>query len=116
MLHDPTLNASQRETLDIINNSGEHLLRLINDVLEIAKIEAGKLQLEVTTFDLLDLVREVTNMMQLRAQQKGLHLSLNQSSACPRYIKGDEGRLRQILVNLVSNAVKFTEKGSVTIT
>ncbi|MGD9172205.1 MAG: PAS domain-containing protein, partial [Candidatus Thiodiazotropha sp.] len=101
MLHAPGLNASQRETLDIINNSGEHLLRLINDVLEIAKIEAGKLQLELATFDLHALVREVSDMMRLRAQQKGLQLSLDQSSAFPRYIKGDEARLRQILVNLV---------------
>jgi PAS domain S-box-containing protein len=115
MLHAPGLNASQRETLDIINNSGEHLLRLINDVLEIAKIEAGKLQLELATFDLHALVREVTDMMRLRAQQKGLQLSLDQSSAFPHYVKGDEARLRQILVNLISNAVKFTEKGGVTI-
>jgi PAS domain S-box-containing protein len=113
--HDTGLNASHRETLDVINNSGEHLLRLINDVLEIAKIEAGKLQLEVATFDLHALVREVTDMMRLRAQQKGLQLSLDQSSAFPHYIKSDQARLHQILVNLVSNAVKFTEKGSVTI-
>jgi PAS domain S-box-containing protein len=115
MQHDPSLNASQQETLNIINNSGEHLLRVINDVLEIAKIEAGKLQLEVTAFDLHAMVREVTDMMLLRAQQKGLQLSLDQSSAFPRYIKGDEARLRQILVNLVSNAVKFTEQGGVII-
>jgi CheY-like chemotaxis protein/two-component sensor histidine kinase len=84
-------------------------------VLEIAKIESGKLQLEVATFDLHALVREVTDMMRLRAQQKGLRLSLDQSSAFPHYVKSDEARLRQILVNLVSNAVKFTEKGGVTI-
>jgi PAS domain S-box-containing protein len=115
MQHASDLNTSQRETLDIINNSGEHLLRLINDVLEIAKIEAGKLQLEVATFDLHALVHEVTDMMQLRAQQKGLQLSLIQSQAFPHYIKGDEARLRQILINLISNAVKFTENGSITI-
>ncbi|MET0043397.1 MAG: ATP-binding protein, partial [Candidatus Thiodiazotropha sp. 6PLUC3] len=103
------------ETLNIINNSGEHLLKLINDVLEIAKIEAGKLQLDIATFDLHILVREVSDMMGLRAQQKGLQLALDQSSDFPRYIKGDEARLRQILVNLVSNAVKFTDDGGVTI-
>ncbi len=115
MQQDTGLNKGQHEILDIINNSGEHLLKLINDVLEIAKIEAGKLQLELATFDLHSLVREVTDMMRLRAQQKGLQLELDQSSEFPRYIKGDEARLRQILVNLVSNAVKFTEKGGVTI-
>jgi PAS domain S-box-containing protein len=113
MCRDAGLSANQRESLNIINNSGKHLLKLINDVLEIAKIEAGKLQLEKATFDLHDLVREVTDMMRLRAQQKGLQLELDQSSEFPRYIQGDEARLRQILVNLVSNAVKFTDKGSV---
>ncbi len=115
MQQDPHLNANQHETLDIINNSGEHLLKLINDVLEIAKIEAGKLQLESATFDLHALVREVSDMMRLRAEQKGLQLELDQSSEFPRYIKGDEARLRQILVNLISNAVKFTDEGRVII-
>ncbi|MGD8913620.1 MAG: PAS domain-containing protein, partial [Candidatus Thiodiazotropha sp.] len=112
---DTGLNEKQHETLDIINNSGEHLLNLINDVLEIAKIEAGKLQLEISNFDLHNLVREVADMMRLRAQQKGLQLELDQSSKFPRYIKGDEARLRQIIVNLVSNAVKFTHQGGVII-
>lgn len=114
MRQDHSLTSSQLEYLEIINNSGDHLLKLINDVLEIAKIEAGKLQLNVTTFDLHRLVREVSDMMSLRAQQKGLQLVLDQASDFPRYIKGDEARIRQILVNLVSNAVKFTEQGGVT--
>jgi PAS domain S-box-containing protein len=115
MQRDENLSKDQQQTLSIINNSGEHLLKLINDVLEIAKIEAGKLQLVISTFDLHALVLEVTDMMRLRALQKGLQLKLDQSSDFPRYIKGDEARLRQILVNLVSNAVKFTEEGGVTI-
>jgi PAS domain S-box-containing protein len=115
MQQDSGLNDSQQEILEIINNSGEHLLKLINDVLEIAKIEAGKLQLEKTTYNLHILVREVTDMMRLRAQLKGLKLELEQSSDIPRNISGDEGRLRQILVNLVNNAVKFTDEGVVTI-
>ena len=115
MREESGLNPAQHDNLDIINRSGEHLLRLINDVLEIAKIEAGKLQLETAGFDLHSLVREVADMMRLRAQQKGLQLQLDQSSAVPRYIKGDEARLRQILVNLVSNAVKFTDRGGITI-
>jgi len=115
MQHDEGLSENQQETLEIISHSGEHLLKLINDVLEIAKIEAGKLQLEIATVDLHDMVRGVVDMMQLRAEQKGLQLVLDQSSEFPHYIKGDEARLRQILVNLVSNAVKFTDEGGVTL-
>jgi PAS domain S-box-containing protein len=115
MRHDPCLTDRLREHIDIINRSGEHLLTLINDVLEIAKIEAGRIQLEVTAFDLGSMVRDVCDMMQVRAHDKGLQLLLDQNSEFPRYIKGDEARLRQILVNLVGNAVKFTEQGGVTI-
>ncbi len=115
MRREPDLTAGQRETLDIINRSGEYLLALINDVLEMAKIEAGRLELEAAPFDLGAMVRDVTDMMRLRAEEKGLRLLLDQSSAFPRYIKGDEARLHQILVNLVGNAVKFTGQGGVTI-
>jgi signal transduction histidine kinase/DNA-binding NarL/FixJ family response regulator len=112
---DPNLSDSQRETLDIIKHSGEHLLSLINDVLEMAKIEAGRQQLEIAVFDLGALVLDVLEIMHLRAEKKGLRLLLDQSSDFPRYIKGDEMRLRQIMLNLVSNAVKFTQEGGVTI-
>ena len=112
---DPVLTESQREHLDIINRSGEHLLNLINDVLEVAKIEAGHLHLEIAPFDLGGLLRDVTEMMQIRAQEKGLKLLLDQSSEFPRYIKSDEARIRQILINLINNAVKFTEQGGVTL-
>ena len=115
MRRDPQASASQCANLDIINRSGEHLLTLINDVLEVAKIEAGRMQLEIAPFDLGSMVRDVVDMMQLRAQEKGLQLLIDQTSEFPRYIKGDEARLRQILVNLVSNAVKFTEHGGVTL-
>ncbi|WP_083386119.1 PAS domain-containing protein [Methylomonas sp. LWB] len=115
MRRDPHLTEHQRENLDIVNRSGEHLLTLINDVLEVAKIEAGRLQLETTAFDLGGLVREVTEMMQLRAREKGLSLTLDQSSEFPRYIKADEARIRQIIINLINNAVKFTEQGGVTL-
>ncbi len=115
MRRESDASAGQREKLDIINRSGEHLLTLINDVLEMAKIEAGRVQLDVATFDLGGMVRDVADMMRLRAEEKGLRLLLDQSSDFPRYIKGDEGRLRQILMNLVGNAVKFTGEGGVTI-
>jgi PAS domain S-box-containing protein len=115
MRREPQLSESQCESLDIINRSGEHLLSLIDDVLDIAKIEAGRLHLEIASFDLGNMARDVTNMMQQRAQEKDLQFLLDQSSAFPRYIKGDEKHLRQVLVNLASNAVKFTEIGGVTI-
>ncbi len=107
------LNESQREKLDIVNRSGEHLLTLINNVLEIAKIEAGRVQLDIAPFDIGAMVRDVTDMMRMRAQEKGLWLRLDQSSAFPRYVKGDEARLRQVLINLVANAVKFTNQGGI---
>lgn len=112
---DPHLSQSQRQNLDIVNRSGEHLLSLINDVLEMAKIEAGRLQLEIAPFDLGAMLQDVGDLMRLRAQEKGLQLVIDQSAEFPRYINGDEARLRQILVNLVSNAVKFTAQGIVTI-
>ncbi len=112
---DSHLDNGQRETLGIINRSGEHLLQLINDVLEMAKIEAGHLQLSHIPFDLGNLIRDVVELMQIRCREKGLELKLDQSSKFPRFIKGDEGRLRQILLNLLSNAVKFTEHGGVTV-
>jgi CheY-like chemotaxis protein/anti-sigma regulatory factor (Ser/Thr protein kinase) len=112
---EPALTENQCEKLDIINRSGDHLLTLINDVLEVSKIEAGRMQLEVTTFDLGIMIRDVTDMMRQRAKEKGLRLLLDQASDFPRYIRSDEARLRQVLINLVGNAVKFTIEGGVTI-
>ncbi|MEJ2692655.1 MAG: ATP-binding protein [Candidatus Thiodiazotropha sp.] len=112
---DPQLNADQRETLNIINRSGEYLLKLINDVLEMAKIEAGGIQLEIAPFDLGRLVRDVLELMQVRCEEKGLHLLFDRTSAVPRYVKGDVARLRQILLNLMSNAVKFTDQGGISV-
>ena len=115
MRKDPLLQDEQRQNLDIINRSGEHLLTLINDVLEMAKIEAGRVQVENAPFDLGSLVRDVTDMMHVRAQEKGLQLLIDQSSEFPRYIRGDEARVRQVLINLLGNAVKFTQHGGVTV-
>jgi PAS domain S-box-containing protein len=115
MRKDPLLSQEQRDNLDIINRSGDHLLTLINDVLDMAKIEAGRVQLESAPIDLGVLLRDVTDMMHMRAQEKGLELLIDQSSEFPRYIKGDEMRLRQVLINLIGNAVKFTEHGSITL-
>jgi len=115
MSQDSQLGKEQRDSLDIINRSGEHLLQLINDVLEMARIEAGKLQLEIAPFDLVKAAQEVLAMMKERSQEKGLRLFFDRSEQSPRFIRGDEARLRQILINLLSNGVKFTEKGNVTL-
>ncbi len=106
---------SQRRNLEIINRSGEHLLSLINDVLDMAKIDAGRVQLEETPFDLRGMVRDVTDMMSVRALEKGLQLLIDQSPEFPHFIIGDEARLRQTLINLLSNALKFTQHGGVTL-
>ncbi|MFC1626245.1 ATP-binding protein [Pseudomonadota bacterium] len=113
MSKDPLLPEGLRQNIDIINRSGEHLLALINDVLEMAKIEAGRVELEYEPFDLEIMVQDVVKMMALRAHRIGLDLLIDQSSYFPRYIIGDEAHLRQILINLLGNAVKFTRKGSV---
>jgi PAS domain S-box-containing protein len=110
---DPLLPEGQRQNVDIINRSGAHLLALINDVLEMAKIESGRVQLENAPFDLGGMIRDVTDMMRIRAEEKGLELLIDQSSKFPRHIIGDMARLRQVLTNLVGNAVKFTQQGQV---
>ena len=112
---DPLITEGQREDLDIINRSGEHLLSLINAVLEMSKIEAGRVQLDEAPLDVGRLMRDVTDMMLARAHEKGLQLLIDQSSDFPRYVVGDESKLRQVLVNLVGNAVKFTGQGGITV-
>jgi signal transduction histidine kinase/CheY-like chemotaxis protein len=112
---EPGISEGQQETLGIIRKSGDHLLGLINDVLDIAKIEAGRIELEPKPFDLGAMVLDVTDLLSVRAANKGLGLQLDQSSQFPRYIVGDETKLRQILINLISNAIKATGQGGVTL-
>ena len=111
--HHETLSSEQRGRLDIINRSGEHLLSLINDVLETSRIEAGQPRLNESCFDLYQFIVSVRDMLTLRAAKKGLLLKLEQTKPLPQYVWGDEGKLRQIIINLVGNAVKFTEQGEV---
>jgi len=107
------LSERQVANLSIISKSGEHLLTLINDVLDMSKIEAGRDAIEEVEFDLAGVVRDVMELMDMRAVSKGLHLELDQSSKFPPFIKTDQVKLRQILINLIGNAVKFTESGTV---
>lgn len=112
---DPDLPPPHRDTLVIINRSGEHLLNLINDVLDMSKIEAGRIILDQQDFDLGQLILDVTDMMRVRAEEKGITLLVDQSSHFPRFVSGDSAKLRQILINLIGNAIKFTESGGVTL-
>lgn len=112
---DPALDEHQQETLAIIHKSGNHLLDLINDVLEIAKIEAGKVHLQVAPFDLAALVEDVAEMLRIRAEEKGIALLIDPASRYPHHIVGDEAKIREILINLLSNAIKATEEGQVTL-
>lgn len=112
---DPNITEKQLETLSIIHKSGDHLLGLINDVLEISKIEAGRTVLQTKPFDLSSLILDVTDMLRICAQSKGLQLLIDQSSEFPRYIVSDEAKLRQILINLLTNAIKATEQGGVSL-
>lgn len=113
LYHDSTMTDDQRRTLGIINRSGENLLGLINSVLDLAKIEAGKMELEETVFDLSVLLEEVTNLMRQRADAQGLTLHLARAPGLPPAVSGDEAKLRQVLLNLLGNAIKFTPRGEV---
>lgn len=113
MQKDATITAMQRENLAIINRSGEHLLTLINGVLDMSKIESGRMHLEISAFSLIALANDLTDLLRIRAQEKGLSLVLDISPSAPHYIMGDEQKLRQILTNLLSNAIKNTDTGGV---
>ena len=116
LLLDSDLNPMQREYLGMLLTSGESLLQLINDILDFSKIEAGKLELVPTQFELRKSLGETTQVLSLRAQSKQLRLVFSVDPQVPQYFVGDLGRLRQIVVNLVSNAIKFTESGEVSVT
>ena len=115
MQRDSSATSSQIENLTIINRSGEHLLTLINEVLDLSKIEAGKTELKSNDFDLYDLLNTTQEILELKAENKGLTLSLERHPDLPRYIRTDENKLRQVLINLLNNALKFTTRGSVSI-
>jgi signal transduction histidine kinase/response regulator RpfG family c-di-GMP phosphodiesterase len=111
----PNLTPEDRENIRIIYRSGEHLLTLINQALDLAKIEAGRMTLFPTSFDLYDLLDELEDMFQLRAKNQGLQLVFQRVSDIPQYVRSDEVKLRQVLINLLSNAMKFTQIGGVSV-
>jgi two-component system, sensor histidine kinase and response regulator len=112
---DQTLTAEYQRYLQTIGNSGEHLLELINDVLEMSKIEAGALVFHESSFHLHQLLDSLKDMVHFRALSKGLQFNVEYSANLPQVIRTDEGKLRQILINLLGNAIKFTQQGYVTL-
>jgi CheY-like chemotaxis protein len=113
MARNPVLPPEEQENLSIIQRSGEHLMTLINQILDLSKIEAGRLTLNEKNVDLHRLLNDLHDMFSLKAQNKGLHLIFERADGVPRYVQTDEVRLRQVLINLLNNAIKFTEEGIV---
>ncbi|MGH2413784.1 MAG: ATP-binding protein, partial [Microcystaceae cyanobacterium] len=113
MNRDSSLSTEQQQNLSIINRSGEHLLALINDILEMSKIEAGKTTFKQNSFDLYHLLDSLAEMLRLKAEAKSLQLIFEHTAAVPQHIQTDAGKLRQVLINLLGNAIKFTQEGGV---
>jgi signal transduction histidine kinase len=115
MDRDPNLTEKQAENLELIHQSGKHLLNLINDVLDISKIDAGQESLNLTVIDLRSFMQRIAEMFKSKALGRGLTFLLNMAPDTPRHIQCDEGKLRQILINLVGNSLKFVKSGSIEI-
>ncbi len=107
------LTPAQRSWLDAVQDSGQHLLSLLNDILDYAKLESGKIELEALDFDPVHTLQSIAELCSPRAQEKGLEIAVAAEAGVPARVRGDDGRLRQIILNLASNAVKFTESGGV---
>jgi signal transduction histidine kinase/DNA-binding response OmpR family regulator/HPt (histidine-containing phosphotransfer) domain-containing protein len=115
LLLDTTLSKDQRDYARTIQDSGDAMLALLNDILDFEKIESGKLDLEIVDFDLPRLVTDIMTLMSGHASQKGIYLRADIDPDIPRYVRGDPVRLRQVLLNLTGNALKFTQEGGVTL-
>jgi len=109
------INSSEKENLNTIHSSGEHLLRIINEILQLSKIEAGKIDMSIDDFNLYDCVDELKQMFHSRYKNKNLTFSVNISEDVPKYIRADEQMLKQIIINLLANALKFTSTGGATL-
>lgn len=113
LLQETPLSDEQKGYVDAVHFSGQALLTIINDILDLSRMEAGKLRLDQIDFDLVNVVERTVELLRPRAERKGLTLKLEIATDVPRALSGDPGRLRQLLINLLGNAVKFTEKGKV---
>jgi PAS domain S-box-containing protein len=110
-----TLTSKQKRFAETVRQSGQNLLRIVNEILDFAKVEAGRLTLEQVDFDVYEIIEEIIDLVAERAQSKGLTLACEIDEQVPAMLKGDPGRLRQILINLIGNAIKFTEQGEVVV-
>ena len=108
------INKQEKENLNIIKRSGEHLLNIINEILELSKIEAGKMELTPKSFNLFDLIKEIDDIFSFRCESINLNFEIKTNNL-PKYIKADEQRLRQILINLLGNSLKFTKEGFISL-
>ncbi|WP_426548704.1 ATP-binding protein [Dapis sp. BLCC M126] len=115
MTHSQTLPKEHLENISIISRSGEHLLTLINNVLDLSKIEAGRITLNQKNFDLHRLLNDIEDMLYLKAEEKGLQLIVEHTNEVPQYICTDELKLRQVLINIINNAIKFTSQGGISL-
>ena len=115
LVQDELIPEEQRQNIATINRSGNHLLSLINDVLEISRIEAGRTRMQNEAFDLHETIAVIEDMIRLRAEHKGLKLLIERPDPLPRFVKGDANHLRQVLINLLGNAVKYTDHGQITL-
>lgn len=113
LLQDTEMDGEQRQYVDVIRSSAENLLRILNDILDFSKIEAGHLQLDTTAFDLHKEIGDAVRALSIQASRRGNELMIDLGANVPRWVEGDAGRLRQIITNLVGNAVKFTQDGEV---
>ncbi|NET41872.1 hybrid sensor histidine kinase/response regulator, partial [Okeania sp. SIO2B3] len=116
MMRSQSLSQEQKENTTIINKSGNYLLTLINNILDLSKIEAGKMTLHGKTFDFYSLLNELEDLLHITAENKGLTLVFDHQDDVPRYIYTDETKLRQVLINLINNGIKFTSEGGVSVT
>jgi len=113
---DTELTPDQRESLTLVRLSAEALLSIINDILDFSKIEANKLEMEAIPFDLRQTLGDALNTLRLRAEQKNVRLTYHVQPDVPETVVGDPGRVRQVALNLIGNAIKFTEHGEITLT
>ncbi len=112
LLWETDIDQRQRSYLRVSRNAGENLLSLINDILDISKVDAGRVELEAIPFDLIKNIEKTCETLALRAHEKGLEINCRIVPGTPEWVIGDPSRLRQILMNLIGNAIKFTEKGT----
>ncbi|MCT7983728.1 PAS domain S-box protein [Laspinema sp. A4] len=115
MAGDPSLQPEHQQQIEIINRAGSHLLELINDILEMSKIEAGRTTLKTEPFDLGQMLRDLEDMLRFKAHEKNLLLLTEIDPDVPLYVRADQAKLRQVLINILGNAIKFTQTGSITL-